>query len=206
MHNIFSWTTIHSILLIWYHIYLSLSFCRSLSAPQKMHDLLQNGTSRYKEEFVEIIRLGKGGFGSVFKVCFLAWGNIVLLGEYFGKQENMSWTWSCWCWMFHPCPIHPNWIDSSEALYDSTRFTWRWSTLPEVKICEIVIHEPSSFLKRGNKLQSICRRHFTTQLDSHGVTSHAKSTSSMTNRQQGKRFVSSWSNRVESTTFSAHLA
>ncbi|XP_020600739.1 eukaryotic translation initiation factor 2-alpha kinase 1-like [Orbicella faveolata] len=41
---------------------------RSLSAPQKMHDLLQNGTSRYKEEFVEIIRLGKGGFGSVFKV------------------------------------------------------------------------------------------------------------------------------------------
>jgi len=44
---------------------------RSLSAPQKMHDLLQNGTSRYKEEFVEIIRLGKGGFGSVFKVCFL---------------------------------------------------------------------------------------------------------------------------------------
>lgn len=42
--------------------------CRSLSAPQKMKDLLQNGTSRYKEEFVEIIRLGKGGFGSVFKV------------------------------------------------------------------------------------------------------------------------------------------
>lgn len=42
--------------------------CRSLSAPHKMQDLLQNGTSRYKEEFVEIIRLGKGGFGSVFKV------------------------------------------------------------------------------------------------------------------------------------------
>ena len=36
-----------------------------------MQDLLQNGTSRYKEEFVEIIRLGKGGFGSVFKVCGL---------------------------------------------------------------------------------------------------------------------------------------
>lgn len=41
---------------------------RSLSAPQKMNDLLENGTSRYKEEFVEITRLGKGGFGSVFKV------------------------------------------------------------------------------------------------------------------------------------------
>ena len=41
---------------------------RSLSAPQKMSDLLQNGSSRYKEEFVEITRLGKGGFGSVFKV------------------------------------------------------------------------------------------------------------------------------------------
>ena len=50
---------------------LSVSVChfRSLSAPQKMHDLLQNGSSRYKEEFVEITRLGKGGFGSVFKVC-----------------------------------------------------------------------------------------------------------------------------------------
>ncbi|KAJ7384915.1 Eukaryotic translation initiation factor 2-alpha kinase [Desmophyllum pertusum] len=28
-----------------------------------MHDLLQNGSSRYKEEFVEILSLGKGGFG-----------------------------------------------------------------------------------------------------------------------------------------------
>ena len=35
-----------------------------------MNDLLQNGSSRYKEEFVEITRLGKGGFGSVFKVCW----------------------------------------------------------------------------------------------------------------------------------------
>ena len=49
-------------------IWLSCIF-RSLSAPQKMSDLLQNGSSRYKEEFVEITRLGKGGFGSVFKVC-----------------------------------------------------------------------------------------------------------------------------------------
>ena len=48
---------------------MTLCLFRSLSAPQKMQDLLQNGTSRYKEEFVEIIRLGKGGFGSVFKVC-----------------------------------------------------------------------------------------------------------------------------------------
>lgn len=41
---------------------------RSLSAPPKMSDLMQNGSSRYKEEFVEIARIGKGGFGSVFKV------------------------------------------------------------------------------------------------------------------------------------------
>lgn len=41
---------------------------KSISAPQKMNELLQNGSSRYKEEFVEIMRLGKGGFGSVFKV------------------------------------------------------------------------------------------------------------------------------------------
>lgn len=41
---------------------------KSLSAPQKMSELLQNGSSRYKEEFIEITRLGKGGFGSVFKV------------------------------------------------------------------------------------------------------------------------------------------
>lgn len=34
----------------------------------RMQDLLQCSTSRYKEEFVEINRLGKGGFGSVFKV------------------------------------------------------------------------------------------------------------------------------------------
>ena len=34
----------------------------------RMQDLLQCSTSRYKEEFVEMNRLGKGGFGSVFKV------------------------------------------------------------------------------------------------------------------------------------------
>ena len=33
-----------------------------------MQNLLQCSTSRYQEEFVEINRLGKGGFGSVFKV------------------------------------------------------------------------------------------------------------------------------------------
>ena len=161
-----------------------------------MHDLLQNGTSRYKEEFVEIIRLGKGGFGSVFKVCFLVWGNIVLLGEYFGKQENTSWTWSCWCWMFHPCPIHPNWIDSSEALYDSTWFAWRRSALPEVKIREIIRHEPSSFLKHGNKLQSICMRHFTTQLDSHRVASRANRLLAWRIDNRGNDLC--WFDRIES--------
>ena len=50
-----------------------------------MHDLLQNGTSRYKEEFVEIIRLGIGGFGSVFKVCCLPGHN---LARRIGIQEN----------------------------------------------------------------------------------------------------------------------
>ena len=97
----------------------------------------------------------------------------------------------------HPCPIHPNWVDSSEALYDSTRFARYISTRfarsrvsqidfrhdestqekrfvsirsnrlesttfsttlyrpREVKIREITIHEPSSFLKLGHKLQSI---------------------------------------------------
>ena len=49
-------------------LFVSVCHFRSLSVPQKMHDLLQNGSSRYKEEFVEITRLGKGGFGSVFKV------------------------------------------------------------------------------------------------------------------------------------------
>ena len=98
----------------------------------------------------------------------------------------------------HPCPIHPNWVDWSEALYDSTQFaryvstqfarsrisqidSWHdesttgetsfcgfnriesnWQhfqpTLhspPEDKIREITIYEPSSWLKRGHKLQSI---------------------------------------------------
>ena len=54
-----------------------------------------------------------------------------------------------------------------EALYDSTRFARARSALPEVKIREIMIHEPSSFLKRGNKLQSIRLRHFTIRLNSH---------------------------------------
>ena len=36
-----------------------------------------------------------------------------------------------------------------------------------------MIHEPSSFLKRGNKLQSIRMRHVTTRLDSQGVASRA---------------------------------
>ena len=42
---------------------------------------------------------------------------------------------------FHPCPIHSHWVDSSEVLYNSTRFAWRRSALPEVNIGEIIIHE-----------------------------------------------------------------
>ena len=98
--------------------------------------------------------------------------------------------------ILHPCPIHPNWVDSPEALYDLTRFARYVSTRfaqsrvsqinfrhdesttgetigfdriesnqqhfqptlhspPEVKKCEKTIHEPSSILKHGHKLQSI---------------------------------------------------
>ena len=63
--------------------------------------------------------------------------------------------------LWHPCPIHPNWVDSSEALNDLTRFAQRRSALPEVKIREIMIHEPSSFLKRGNN------RHESTTFSTH---------------------------------------
>ena len=45
--------------------------------------------------------------------------------------------------------------------------------------------------------------HVTSRLDLHRVASR-KSTSDMTNRQQGKRFVSIRSNRLESTKFSTH--
>ena len=69
----------------------------------------------------------------------------------------------------HPCPIHPTRVDSSEALYDSNRFARSRSALPEVNIREIMIQEPSSFLKRGNKIQSIRLRHVTIRLDSHAV-------------------------------------
>ena len=47
--------------------------------------------------------------------------------------------------------------------------------------------------------------HVTSQLDSHGVASR-KLTFSMTNRQQGKRFVSIRSNWLKSTTFLTHPA
>ena len=52
---------------------------------------------------------------------------------------------------------------SNGALYDSTRFARHRSSLLEGKIHEIMIHESSSFLKRGNKLQSIPMRHITTR-------------------------------------------
>ena len=50
----------------------------------------------------------------------------------------------------HTCPIHPNWVDLSEALYDSIRFAWSRSALPEVKIREIMMHELSLFDTRRN--------------------------------------------------------
>ena len=40
-------------------------------------------------------------------------------------------------------------------LIESTTFSTTLYSPPEVKIHEITIHEPSSFLKRGHKLQSI---------------------------------------------------
>ena len=104
-----------------------------------------------------------------------------------------------------PCPTHPNLVHSTKALYDSTRFARHRSALPEVNIRELIIHEPSSFLKRGHQLRSIHMRHFTTQLDSYRVPS-CKLISGLTNRQQGKRFVLIRSNQLGSTTFSTHPA
>ncbi|EDO46416.1 predicted protein [Nematostella vectensis] len=46
----------------------NLQFGSSKRSFGKMRDLLPGGTSRYKDEFVEMGRLGKGGFGSVLKV------------------------------------------------------------------------------------------------------------------------------------------
>ena len=62
-------------------------------------------------------------------------------------------------------------VDSYEALYNSIRFARSWSAPLEVKIREIMPHEPSSFLKRGNKLKLIHMRQFTAQLNSHWVAS-----------------------------------
>ena len=87
----------------------------------------------------------------------------------------------------NPCPIHLNWVDSSEALYDSTRFARNRSALPEFKIREIMIHEPSSFLKCSNELQTICLTYFTIRLDSlwMGVTAEYPAISSYTPEKAG---------------------
>jgi hypothetical protein len=37
-------------------------------------------TSRYKEDFVERERLGKGGYGAVFRVCLR--GHLLVIGLY----------------------------------------------------------------------------------------------------------------------------
>ena len=91
-------------------------------------------------------------------------------------------------------------VDSSEALYDSTPFAWSWSALPKVNIREIMIHEPSSFLKLGKE----------TSVDS----SEPLDDSTRFGRSRiwvGNfgglnllRFESIRSNRFESTTFSTH--
>ena len=73
------------------------------------------------------------------------------------------------------CSLQPTFASMSNTpkLYDLTRFARRQSALLEVKNCEIMIHEPTSFLKRGNKLELICMRHFMTWLNSHWVPSRA---------------------------------
>ena len=57
-------------------------------------------------------------------------------------------------------------IDSNRQHFQPTLYS-----PPEVKISEITIHEPSSFLKRGHKLQSIR----STQLESTTFSTHPQS-------------------------------
>ena len=95
------------------------------------------------------------------------------------------------------------WFDRIES--NRQHFQATLHSPPEVKICEIMIHEPSSFLKRGHKLQSI-RMIGVDLIESSQIDNilnppyivqgrymfkvSCKSTSGMSNRQKGKRFVS----------------
>lgn len=46
------------------------SFRVESRVPLTNEDIAQSHTSRYQTEFTELGKIGKGGFGSVFKVCF----------------------------------------------------------------------------------------------------------------------------------------
>ena len=93
--------------------------------------------------------------------------------------------------------IHVDLIESSRI---KQHFQPTLHSPPEVRIHGIMIHESSSFLQCGNKLQSICISYFTTRLDSHGVMSRANQLRACW-INNGKWFVSIQSNWVESTTF-----
>ena len=106
-----------------------------------------------------------------------------------------------------------DWLESNQPHFQPTLHS-----PPEVKIDGIMIHESSSFLKRGNKLQSIRIRYFTTRLDSHGVVSRENQLPAWRVNNRGNnscqfvarnfswlvRFMSIRSSRVESTTLLTH--
>ena len=104
----------------------------------------------------------------------------------------------------HPCPIHPNWVDLCEALYDSTWFAQRRSI---ASICTTGSQDPWNTGNHDTWTFLVLKTWQETSVDLYEalydstwfVRSCAfhKSTSGMTNRQQGKRFVSIRSNRQQ---------
>ena len=102
-------------------------------------------------------------------------------GPYLRRDTKKSSTFTTNFEQNNPCLIHPNWVDSSEALDDRLDS----HGVDPLYRKSIMIQESSSFLKRGNKLQSIRMRHATTRLDSHGVASRA-------NRLPAWRIDNSW--------------
>ena len=90
--------------------------------------------------------------------------------------------------------------------FDQIDFQPTMHSPPEVKIREIKVHEPSSFLKRGHKFQSICMicvqsiesSWIDNNLKPPYIVQGRKSTSGMSHQQQGKqRFVWIWLNQLE---------